>query len=435
MRARSPTQGSRAPGRAAAKANNVPLGTESDARAASSYPAILVAEFLAILGFAASGPLLPSFLGELGIEGGAPIKLWSGLVSSLPSAMLALFAPVWGALADRYGRKPMLLRAMFGGSAIVFLISLSREPWHLLVLRSVQGCFTGTVAAATVLVASTSPGDRLGVRLGLLQTAVFTGNSAGPAFGGLVAEAFGNRASFLLTSLLLLCGALVVLFLVKENFRRAEQDAPRGGAEAARPGLARLKPPAALIPLLAVVLMYQLAGSNLVPILPLYVKELAHDPERVRSISGLIIGVASLTGALAAALTGRLSSRFGHARVLMACLGMAAFCHFFQAFARSAWDVFLWRAVEGAFLGGTMPSVNALIALRTAPGRQGASFGFSTSVGQLGGSLGPMMGASVAALAGYRPVFGLTGGLLFLTALGVGLFDRLRGKETKAAGP
>lgn len=403
---------------------NRAITTASDS---TSYPAILIAEFLAILGFAASGPLLPSFLQELGIPDGAPIKLWSGLASSLPAAALAIFAPIWGSLADRYGRKPMLLRALFGGAAIVFLISLSRAPWHLLALRTVQGCFTGTVAAATVLVASTSPPEKLGARLGLLQTAVFTGNSIGPAFGGLVAEAFGDRAAFLATSILLLAGAFVILVFARENFVRARRPAePR--AERGPLG-GRLQP--ALIPLMAVILMYQLAGSNLIPILPLYIKQLAHDPAHVRSIAGYIIGIASVTGAIAAALTGRVSARFGHARVLTVCMAAAALCHFLQGLAHSAWDIFFWRAFEGIFLGGTMPSVNALIALKTDPDRQGAAFGLSTSVGQMGTALGPMMGASVAALTGYRPVFGITGGLLLSTALGVGFFSR-PGRKAKA---
>ncbi len=402
-----------------------------------SYPAILVAEFLAIMGFAASGPLLPSYLRQLGLREGPGLSIWSGWTTSLPALMLALCAPLWGILADRIGRKPMLLRAMLGGSIVVFFIALAQSPWQLLLLRSIQGVFTGTVSAATVLVASISPVEKLGSRLGLLHASVFGGNSLGPLFGGLVAEAFGNRAAFLLTSLLLLLGSLCVIFLVFENFKRPEafgrtKNAP-GMDSPGKPPLPGLlggmRAFPLLVPLFAVVLMYQLAGSNVAPILPLFIEELAHDPQHVRSIAGLIIGAASLGAALAAALSGRISDRLGHVRVLIVSLCAAGICHFVQALARTPWDILAWRAVEGLFLGATMPSVNALIATRTEAGKRGAAYGFSTSAGQIGTAFGPMMGAGLSAAFGFRPVFALTGALLVSTALAVALLSPGRKRE------
>jgi DHA1 family multidrug resistance protein-like MFS transporter len=393
-----------------------------------SYLAVLIAEFIAIMGFAASGPIIPSFLRELGVLDPQSLKLWSGLSNALPSLALALVSPLWGLLADAYGRKPMLLRALFGGAAIALLSSASLTPWHFLTLRTIQGCLTGTVAAATVLVAAGAPEDRLASRLGLLQAAIFTGNSIGPYVGGRVAELFGNRASFIVTSAFLLVGGMIVLLKTVESFEKVSlRDAL---SAMGRKGRGRLHP--ALIPLLAVCFMYQCAGSNVIPVLPLYVEQLLGDPARARSVSGLVIGAASVTAALAAAFSGRVSKRLGHGRFLLICLGMAATASALQGLATTVWQILAFRALGGLFLGGTMPAVNALISLRSPPASQGAAFGLSTTAGQAGTALGPVMGAAIAIAAGYRAGFFATAVILGAAAAGVAIFSNRGERAAKA---
>ncbi|MBL8966376.1 MAG: MFS transporter, partial [Spirochaetaceae bacterium] len=142
-----------------------------------SFKALWLAEFLAITGFATSNPILPLFLRDLGVAEAASLNWWTGAINSASAIALAVFAPIWGAIADGYGRKLMLLRAMIGGTVLVGLMALAGAPWQLLVLKVLQGCVTGTVAAATVLTASIVPAAEAGYRLGLLQMAVFLGNS------------------------------------------------------------------------------------------------------------------------------------------------------------------------------------------------------------------------------------------------------------------
>ncbi|HOX33701.1 MAG TPA: MFS transporter, partial [Spirochaetales bacterium] len=149
-----------------------------------SFSALWAAEFLAIAGFSTSNPILPLYLAELGVEDKAALNWWNGAITTAPAIALAVFAPIWGSLADRYGRKLMLLRAMVGGSILVGLCALTTAPWQVLVLKTLQGCVTGTVAAATVLTASIVPLAEAGYYLGLMQMAVYLGNSAGPLFGG-----------------------------------------------------------------------------------------------------------------------------------------------------------------------------------------------------------------------------------------------------------
>ena len=165
-----------------------------------TFFALIAAEALAIAGFSTSMPIIPYYLQELGATSHTAINFWNGLIQASAAVALALFSPVWGSLADHYGRKKMLLRAMFGGSLIIGLMTMVTAPWQLWILRTLQGCVTGTVAAATVLTTSVVPENKTGFSLGILQTAVYTGSSMGPLIGGIVSNALGHRANFLVTS-------------------------------------------------------------------------------------------------------------------------------------------------------------------------------------------------------------------------------------------
>src|SRR5207253_8670973 len=97
---------------------------------------------------------------------------------------LAVASPIWGILGDRFGRKPMLLRSMLGGAITVGLIFFVQNPTELIVLRFLQGATSGTVAAATALVAAETPRSRVGWALGVVTSAVALGRAIGPVIGG-----------------------------------------------------------------------------------------------------------------------------------------------------------------------------------------------------------------------------------------------------------
>ena len=109
---------------------------------------------------------------------------------------MGVMGPIWGALGDRHGRKIMVMRAMFGGAVIISLIGFAQTVEQFAILRFIQGALTGTVAAATALVAGNAPREHLGETLGKLQLAIFLGQAFGPITGGFVADTFGYRAAF-----------------------------------------------------------------------------------------------------------------------------------------------------------------------------------------------------------------------------------------------
>lgn len=392
----------------------------------TSFRALWIAEFIAITGFQTSNPILPLYLGELGLSDPQAVYWWTGAINSSAAIALAVFAPIWGAVADGYGRRLMLLRAMVGGTILVGLMAFAREPWQILALKTLQGCVTGTVAAATVLTASIVPAKEAGYRLGLLQMAVFLGNSAGPLFGGVVADLAGARFTFLATSALLAFSVYIVLTRVEENFTPKPKS--KSLLRNALPDFSVLAKSPALASLLFVTFSVQLANMVVGPIIPLIVKELAGGGAGIASLSGLIIAASSMAGALAAVVVGKISARLGYGRALLLCLGGAFVFYLPQGLVRSPYALLALRVGSGFFLGGTMPSVNALIASLCDRDKQGSTYGLSASVSSAGGAIGPALGAVVATSAGNAAVFYATSAILALTGLAVGAGVRARAK-------
>lgn len=400
-----------------------------------SFNAIWVAEFIAIAGFATTTPIIPLHLKAMGLSDAGSLNFWTGLIHASSSIGLAVFAPIWGSLADSYGRRLMLLRAMLGGAVLIGLMALTTAPWQLLVLRTMQGCVTGTVAAATVLTASIVPSAEAGYRLGLLQMAIYLGNSIGPLFGGVVADVFGVRVNFLATSVLLLAAALIVGRRVHEDFTPR----PRSGSilRNAVPDLSPLAGSRALGSLLAVVFAVQFASAVVAPMLPLVVMGMTGSEAGVGSMSGLIIAAGSVSAALAAAAIGKVSGRLGYGRALALCMFGATAFYLPQGLATTPWQLFFLRLGSGIFLGGTMPSVNALIAAHCDRDKQGSTYGLSSSISNAGAALGPAFGATLATAGGYPSVFFATGGIL--GAVGLAVTAALRRRDAtnsaRAAGP
>ncbi|HVL23184.1 MAG TPA: MFS transporter, partial [Thermomicrobiales bacterium] len=228
--------------------------------------AIWAAQLLAIIGFNLRAPFLPFFLGDLGVTSSEGQALWSGIINAAGAGVMAISAPIWGAYADRHGRKPMLLRAQFAAFCTIGLMAFATEPWHLLALRMVEGALTGTVTAATALVAVTTPKERLGFGLGMIQTAVFSGSALGPLVGGFLADTAGFRPAFGIASGMLFSAGVVTLIFVQERFTAPKQQAKPG--EKPEPSWHLLLAPV-LLSLTFAMLAIRFASAAVQPIMPL----------------------------------------------------------------------------------------------------------------------------------------------------------------------
>ena len=367
---------------------------------------------LTIIGFSLRAPFLPFYIEDLGATSLDAQALWAGVINAGGALVMAISAPLWGIVADRYGRKPMVLRAMFAGSVTIGLMSLATSPWHLLILRFVEGGVTGTVTASMTLVASTTPKERMGFGLGLMQMAVFSGASIGPLAGGVLADQIGYRTTFVVAGSMLFIGGIIVLTLVREQFTRTAR-----GSIDEQPviKLRTLLLGSSMLAMIAVMFTLRVASGAIQPIMPLYVEELAGSVSSLATLSGLTLGVAGLTSALASVSLGRLADRIGLRPVLVVASIAVGLLYLPQAFAQSALQLIVLQGLFGIAAGGILPSANAIVANLTPASRRGAVYGFTAAATSIGGSVGAVGGSAMTAAIDIRYVF-IVSGVLMLAA-------------------
>ena len=370
--------------------------------------AIFAAQLMAIMAFSMRSPFLPFFFDDLGLHSLSQQQLWSGIVNAGGAAVMAIAAPIWGNLADRKGRRPMLLRAQFAAFGTIGLMGFATAPWHILGLRMVEGALTGTVTAATALVAATVPKERLGYGLGLIQTAIFSGAAVGPRVGGVLADQIGYRQTFWTASLMMLAGGLITLFFVREQFTpyvKTESEVPQASAW-------KLLLTPLLLGMTLTMFMIRGAEGAVQPIMSLYIEELSGMAANASTLAGLVLGILGVTSAISSIFLGRLGDRRGYRSILMLCALGAGFIYLPMAAAQAWWHMFILQAIFGVFAGGMIPSANALVAQGTPPDRRGVVYGMMATATSIGGVIGPLVGSMIAAGFGARMTFLFTGAML-----------------------
>ena len=375
-----------------------------------SFFVLLVSQLAATAGFMFVMPFMPLYVQQLGVEDAGRAAAWAGLLNTATAITMATTAPLWGRLADRFGHKPMLLRATLAGALVVGLMGLVTAPWQLLGLRLLQGTLTGTVAAATVLASATAPEGREGQRLGTLQMVIFLAAALGPFMGGVFADLVGIRASFGVTAALLAFSGVMVLFGVREE-KPAEADEARSDGEEKG-----ALPWGALVPALAALFVVNVSITGVVPAMPGFLRTLSGDGEGVASLSGQIIGAAALAAAVGSILGGRLAARFGARRVVVAALLLAGLAFVPQAGSESVAAFWGLRVAASFALGVVIPVANLAVRSSVPPERQGAAFGAAASVNSVAFGLGPLGGGLLAASYGFGAPFVVPGILLVGTA-------------------
>ncbi len=384
---------------------------DGDPRWRVTLTVMWVAQLSCIMGFSFVMPFIPFLVRELGVEERV-VPLWAGLTGMAAGLTMSTMGPIWGWVADRYGRKPMVVRAMFGGSFILGLMGLSRSIYDLLVLRALQGSVTGTVPASTALVSTVVPKARLGFSLGLMQMAVFTGGSIGPLLGGIAADRYGYRVPFGITAALLFIGGVLVAFGARERFVRPSPESR--GTSAPLRVLLRNR---GIIALLGVYLLMSLSGSFAMPIFPLLVEQVVGTQRQAASETGLLLGVTGIAAAVAAVMVGRLGDRYGHKAMLVTCTALAGVLCLPHYFAQSMPQFLVLRLLFGLGIGGMMPAMNAMVASIIPRDNIGQAYGFTTTASALGWAFGPALGGWTASHMGYRIPFVVMGAALLLVAV------------------
>jgi DHA1 family multidrug resistance protein-like MFS transporter len=366
-------------------------------------------QFVMSMALTAMSPIYPLMLPGLGVSDPDMVKFLSGMINSAGFIIAAIVSPLWGQIADRRGRKLMVLRSSCAICVFTALMGLSQHVWQLMALRGLMGAFSGFSAAAIALVASQVPEDRLGSSLGWLSTGQLTGSLLGPLIGGFMADLSGSfRMTFMFTSLM--AGVVLVLAwgVVRENFIPGPARQKRSMFGSVRM-LARVP---GVLPLMGVLLMAQFGVRTVQPVVTLFVQELVASPERIATLAGFAFSVTGMADLLASPFLGKRSDTIGYRKVLLISLAGAAIMTVPQAFVHGYWSFVAERFGVGMFVGGVLPTANALIGRMVAAQDRGLVYGLTASATFMGGFLGPFTGGSVAAIFGIRTVFLVTAAIM-----------------------
>ncbi len=387
--------------------------------------ATCTAQLIALMGVNFVFPFIPFYIQELGITDIAEITRWTGLLAGIPGLSMAFFAPIWGSLADRYGRKLMVERAMFGGSVLIICMGLVSNVYQLLVLRILQGVFSGTITASVTLVSATSPRKKLGFSLGLMQASVSLGSFIGPLLGGVVADFWGYRYSFYVTGSLFLIAGLIIFFSVKEDFQ------PLPKQEIAEKGF-RKNPwiffsSQQFLAIIVTVFFVIFARMIVYPIFPLFVQFLAKDSPRIALLTGALLASTGISSVFSSIIIGHVSDKVGYKKVLLISMAGAGIFFLPQAFTGSISQLFLWRIILGLFIGGIKPIANVIVGLSVSDRDRGKGYGIAASARALGRAFGPITGGIIASALGLRAIF-IFGTALFMI---VAIWTAIMLKEPK----
>ncbi|WP_312628172.1 multidrug efflux MFS transporter MdtG [Scandinavium sp.] len=373
--------------------------------------------FLTGAAFSLVMPFLPLYVEQLGITGHSELNLWSGLVFSITFLFSAIASPFWGGLADRKGRKIMLLRSALGMSIVMVLMGLAQNIWQFLLLRALLGLLGGFVPNANALIATQIPRHKSGWALGTLSTGAVSGALLGPLAGGLLADSYGLRPVFFMTASVLFLCFVLTLFLIREQF----EPVPKKEMLHAKDVIASLKSPKLVLSLFITTLIIQVATGSIAPILTLYVRELAGNVSNIAFISGMIASVPGVAALMSAPRLGKLGDRIGPEKILIAALVISVLLLIPMAFVQSPWQLGLLRFLLGAADGALLPAVQTLLVYNSTNQIAGRIFSYNQSFRDIGNVTGPLIGASVSASFGFRTVFFVTASVVLFNAIYTGL--------------
>jgi len=380
---------------------------------------IWLSQFITMVGMSLVVPFLPFYVRDLGITDPDDVAWWSGLAFSGPFIVSFFLIPVWGYLGDRYGRKLMVIRAIFGLAISQALIGLSQNVEMLFFFRMLQGVMSGFIAAALALVSVNTPREKAGYAIGLLQTATASGNIIGPLIGGSLADAFGYRPLFFLVAVICSVAGVLIIKMVKEDpatmVRKSEQHSLfsnyRYAYESTQIRVA-----------LTTILFAQAAVMMVQPIFALYIESLAPNETLIATLTGAIFSVAGFFMVFSAPWWGKRNDVKSYRMNLTIALSGTAVAYVAQGFAQSPYHLLPLRAIQGFCMGGMLPSLYSYVSKHTELARRGGIMGIASSFQTLANMVGPMSGGLLAATISLRMNFYLTGIVLAGTVVFVRLF-------------
>ncbi len=368
-------------------------------------------QFVSVLGMSMILPFIPFYIRTLGITNLNDVSLWSGITMGIGFIFSAIFSPIWGDFSDRYGRKVMIIRAVFAIAILNLLMAFARNVYDLLILRILQGCFGGFVGASAALVSTSVPQQKMGYAFGILQTSMIAGSIGGPFIGGVLADLVGYRFVFILTATFIFIGGLIVTIMVKEEKHLLSKEKGGGIIENIKSVFASKQ----LFVIMLVQCVIQIAVMVLQPILPLFISSFQKDVKYVATITGLVFSSTAITTLFASSFWGKKGDVLGHKKSLSVCLLGSAILMAPHFFIKNIGQLLLLRMGLGVFVAGISPSTQTMITAYIPRKKRGGMMGIANSFSMIGMAMGPLLGGFLGAKFGLRIPFLVTSALLFIT--------------------
>jgi len=338
--------------------------------------------------------------------------MWSGIVFSITFLFSAIASPFWGGLADRKGRKLMLLRSALGMSIVMVLMGFAQNIWQFLALRALLGLLGGFVPNANALIATQVPRHKSGWALGTLSTGGVSGALLGPLIGGLLADSYGLRPVFFITASVLFVCFILTFFCIREAFTPVSKKEMLH----ARQVLTSLKNPRLVLSLFVTTMIIQVATGSIAPILTLYVRDLAGNVSNLAFISGMIASVPGVAALISAPRLGKLGDRIGPEKILICALAISVALLIPMSMVQNAWQLGILRFLLGAADGALLPAVQTLLIYNSSNQVAGRIFSYNQSFRDIGNVTGPLIGAAISASYGFRTVFLVTASVVLFNA-------------------
>ena len=372
--------------------------------------------FLTGAAFSLVMPFLPLYVEALGVTGHSSLNMWSGLVFSITFLFSAIASPLWGGLADRKGRKIMLLRSALGMSIVMLLMGLAQNIWQFLILRALLGLLGGFIPNANALIATQIPRHKSGWALGTLSTGAVSGALLGPLAGDFLADNYGLRPVFFMTAAVLFVCFVMTLFFIREQFTPVSKKEMLHVKEV----FGSLKNRELVLSLFVTTLIIQVATGSIAPILTLYVRDLAGNISNIAFISGMIASVPGVAALICAPRLGKLGDRIGPEKILIVALVVSVLLLIPMSFVQNPLQLGILRFLLGAADGALLPAVQTLLVYNSSNQIAGRIFSYNQSFRDIGNVTGPLIGAAVSANYGFRAVFCVTAAVVLFNAIYTG---------------
>lgn len=358
-------------------------------------------------------PFLPIYMqSELGATADN-VSLWSGVTYAITFAISAFVSPIWGKLSDKMGKKPMIIRASFLLAITYFLGGIVRSPFELFLVRAFQGIASGLWPACLVMMSACVPKNKIGISMGLMQSANICGGIIGPLLGGILATAFGMRNSFYVGAVALSLITVTTILFIKEPPVAPEKEINKAQNTSY---LTFIKDKNILI-LLLCVCMTNLVILQIQPIVSLYVQQLSHNSDKAVLLTGFIMSLGGIAGALASPLWGKTGQKVGFYKTITIAFISAGLLMSLQGVPNSLVLFGLMQFLCGLGFSGIFPSANSILVLLTPPSSRGMGFGSLFSAQMIGGALGPVIGGVIVSFMSFNTVYIISGSILFVIGI------------------